>query len=222
MRPARIAQIALVVAASMAMAHAAFAQDAPPMIPGDPQATAQLARIIDATRAQRLPVDPIVGKVQYALMMHAPSARIIAAAQAVAGRLAMAREALAPRDTPEDIVAGESALSLRVPRETVRDIRRFSKEPSVAVPLAVIGQLVDGGVPPDRASDIVKDLIKRGASGPQLAALQRSVAEDVRYGTKAENALDLRMSGLRAVLAPGAAATAATAASATDPHKGKP
>ena len=213
---------AFVIAALAAGARAAFAQDAPPVIPGDPQATAQLARIIDATRAQRLPVDPIVGKVQYALMLHAPSARIIAAAQAVAGRLVIAREALAPRDTPEDIVAGESALSLRVPKETVRDIRRFSKEPSVVIPLAVIGQLVEGGVSPDRASDIVKDLIKRGASGRQLADLQTRVAEDVRYGTKAENALDLRMNGLRAVLAPGAASNAATVQSAAGPHKGKP
>jgi hypothetical protein len=217
----RTALIAVIVARTIATADAASAQEATPVIPGDPQASAQLARIIDATRAQRLPVDPVVGKVQYALMMHAPSARIIAAAQAVASRLVVAREALEPRDTPQDIVAGESALSLRVPKETVRDIRRFSKEPSVAVPLAVIGQLVEGGVSPDRASDIVKDLIKRGASGLQLAALQRSVAEDVRYGSKAENALDLRMNGLRAVLAPGAASVT-TLQSAAGPHKGKP
>ncbi len=193
-----------------------------PVIPGDARATAQLASIVEATRAQHLPVDPILAKVQYALIVHAPPARIVAAAQAVAGRLVVAREALAPRDIPSDVAAGESALSLGATREVLRGIREASHEPSVAVPLGVIAQLVAGGVKVERASQIVKELIRQGASGQQLASLQKNVNEDVGYGAKVDNALDLRMNGLRAILAPGTSAGLANGLQATDPRKGKP
>src|SRR5512144_2617933 len=93
-------------------ASATWAQDASDLLVGDREASAELAKIVEATRVGGLPVDPILAKVRYAVLVaHAPAPRIVAAARAIAARLEDARSALAPHPTPTDIAAGEDALS---------------------------------------------------------------------------------------------------------------
>jgi hypothetical protein len=73
-----------------------------------------------------------------------------------------------------------------------------------------LAQLVASKVPLPRATKIVTDLIKRGASDPQLLALGNNVSTDVVHGAQAMASLDVRLRGLTAVLAPlGSAAAAA-------------
>jgi hypothetical protein len=203
----------LVVAAGVLVLGAAPArtQDSVAALTRDPDANAELAKIIEATRAQGLPVAPILDKVQYAMVVHAPPQRIVAAARAIAARLPIARDALLPRATPADIIAGEVALSYDVSTDAIKSIRQASSEPSIAVPLGVLTELVASKVPAKRASEIVLTLLKHGASGQQLAAMEKTVTEDVRSGLTAEQALELRMNGLNAVLAPSAGQGAAGA-----------
>ncbi|MDB4878127.1 MAG: hypothetical protein JWM41_4573 [Gemmatimonadetes bacterium] len=202
-------------------ARVAAAQEPTPVLPGDRDASAELAKIIAATRAHHLPVDPILEKVQYAIVMRAPAARIVAAARAIAARLEIARDALAPRDYPADVAAGEGALSYNVPKVVLTTIRNASPEPSVVVPLGALTQLVASGVSVTRASDIVTSLIRRGASGQQLASFSNDVNSDVRLGGRPDDALNVRMRGLTAALAPAgqAAVTQAITTGAAAPPK---
>jgi hypothetical protein len=201
----------------------AAAQDTSALISGDREASAELSRIVETTRQGGLPVDPILAKVRYAVLVaHAPPPKIVAAARAVAGRLEEARNALAPHPTPPDIAAGEDALSSGVSPAALQDIRKANPSRPVAVPLGVLAQLVANGVPEKRAAKIVTDLIRRGATAEQLVALGNEVNADVALGTVAASALDLRMSRLNAVLALPGTSTEASPASITTGSPRKP
>lgn len=214
---------ALVSGALLAGAFAirvAAAQDTVAMAGLDDQAQAQVARIVEAVRSQGLPVDPILSKVRFALVVHAPSSKIVATARAVASRLEAARAAVAPHGAPGEIAAGEEALSFNVPRDVLRKVVQASANRSVAVPIGVLTQLVVSGVPAGKAGDIVTELMRRGASAAQLVALGNDVNADVQNGARAQESADIRMRGLTPLLAPGAASQGAAAGlTATDPRR---
>lgn len=213
----RIFLLAIGLAAS---ARGAAAQDS--AVAGlDRESAAQVERIVEATRARGLPVDPILSKVRFALVVHAAPARIVATAQAVAIRLEAARAVVAPHATAGDIAAGEEALSFEVPKDVLRKVVQASPNRSVAVPIGVLTQLVVSGVPAGKAGDIVTELIRRGASAAQLVALGNDVNGDVQSGAKAAESADIRMRGLTPLLAPAGAASQSTVdgAMASDPRR---
>jgi hypothetical protein len=216
--------IAMILAVRTAAGQSA-ASSAAPALPGDGEASAALAKIVVATRDKGLPVDPILAKVRYALVVHAPPGRIVATARDMAARLEVARDALAPHPSANDIAAGEAALNY-VPRDVLTRVRTATpRDSSVAVPLGVLTQLVSNGVSVKRAAEIVTSLIKHGASGQQLASLSNDVNSDVQRGGRPDDALDVRMRGLTAALAPaGAAAVAADILNTMGSHPvpGKP
>jgi hypothetical protein len=190
---------ALLAAAS----RRASTQEVAVLMTGDPDDRVELERIVDATRRDSLPVRPILAKVQYGVRVaHATPARIVAAAAAIAARLAAARVALAPGASPADIAAGEAALGCGATTDALRAVRAATRGQSLATPLGVLAQLVTSGVPPKRAAEIVIELMRRGASSDQLVALGNDVDADVARGASALSALDTRMQGLTAVLAP--------------------
>jgi hypothetical protein len=86
----------------------------------------------------------------------------------------------------------------------------------------VLAQLLASGVKPKQATDIVTDLMRKGASGQQLADLGKDVNADVAAGAQANVALDTRLRGLTAVLAPAGGTAAASPAALSGPVKKKP
>ena len=211
--------------AALAAAGSVGAQE-PFAIAGlDRETNAQVARIVESVRANGLPVDPILSKVRFALVVHAPPSRIVATAQAVATRLEVARGVVAPHGAPADIAAGEEALSFDIPKDVLRKVAQASLDRSVAVPIGVLTQLVVSGVPANKAGQMVTELIKRGATATQLVALGNDVNADVQGGARAGESADIRMRGLTPLLAPGGSATASSPAdlqSATSPNPRDP
>jgi len=188
----------------------------------DREASAELAKIVATVRQNGLPLEPILAKVQYAVMVRSPAPRIVAAAHAVAARLEDARSALAPQPTATDIVAGENALWSGVSRKSLEEIRKVSPNKPVAVPLGVLAQLVVSSVPEKKATKYVTDLIKRGATSDQLVALGNDVNAEVKLGTRAMDALEVRMNRLNAVLGvPGANGDAASVPTSLQSGDGK-
>ena len=173
----------------------------------DPATRAAVLETLETARTRGLPVDPLVDKALEGATKRAPAARIEAAVSAMLQRLELSREALAPTPGDRDITAGADALAFGVPRDALRLVRAIRPRGSVAVPLAVLTQLVASGVPVPRATVMVSDLIRRGARDEQLIALSDDVRWDVAAGASAEAALDVRTRGLNAVLpsAPGGA-----------------
>jgi len=207
---------ALLLAAVTAAAHVARAQDSTALGATDRATAMRLQQIVDRARADGLPVQPIVAKVRYAsLVVHAPTPKVIAAAEAVAERLALARQALAPRASDGEIDNAADALGLGVPVSALEALRAASPNKPIAVPIGVLTQLVASRVPIAKATAIVKDLIKRGASDEQLVALGNNVNEDVALGRKPDAAAEIRANGLIPLLAPSGANANAAAAGPT-------
>ena len=216
--------MAFALVASFGGARLVRAQET--LVPGDRDASAQLAKIVETTRENGLPVDPIVAKVQYAVRVaHAEPSRIVASARAIASRLAIARDALAPA-SPIDIIAGADALGAGANKDALRAVRGASGGKPMATPLGVLAQLLETQVPVDRATEIVTNLMRRGATADQLVALGNNVNDDVRgvsddgkRGAAALAALDARARFLSGVLAPAGRAMSATLSSPQAPKK---
>jgi len=212
-------QLGLLVLISAA--RAAASQDVP-LLGSDREASAELAKIVAAAQESGLPVDPILAKARYGVTVHAPASRIVAAARAVAKRLEDARSALAPQPTANDIAAGENALGSEISRKSLQEIRKVSPHKPVAVPLGVLAQLVANKVPEKKAVKYVTELIKHGATDQQVADLGNDVNAEVKLGSSAVDALEMRMNRLNAVLgAPGANGDAASVPTSLQSGDGK-
>jgi hypothetical protein len=205
---------AIALMAGAALAAPAGAQQpaaTPSAIPALDSSTAtRIAAVLADARSQGLPTDPIVAKVRLGALRRAPDSLIVAAAQAVAQRLALARDALAPRPAPGDVAAGADALSAGVTPEALRTIRAAAGTHPVAVPLGVVAELTATGVPPARAATIITALMKRGAPAHELVALGNDVNADVRAGARADASLGVRIKRLDAILPTRPAAPSAT------------
>lgn len=178
------------------------AQESNLLIPSDRDASAQVARIVASAEAAGLPTNAIVGKVRYGVAIaKAKPDSIVAAATAVAMRLEIARDALAPNPTRPDIEAGASALGADATPDALKAVRRASGSRPMAPALGLLTQLLTNKVPVRRATEIVTDLIRRNATPAQLVALGNDVAVDVAAGTAAVAAADVHARGLVAVLA---------------------
>jgi hypothetical protein len=175
----------------------------------DTTTRAVVLRTIATARELGLPVDPLVDKALEGATKHATGQRIESAVSALLQRMQVSRDALAPNAAQRDIAAGADALAYGATREALRTMRVIRPNGSLAVPLAVLTQLVASGVPVGRATRVVADLLKRGARDEQLIALQEDVRSYVAAGAAPEAALDVRTRGLNAVLPPGGASAAA-------------
>lgn len=191
----------LVLIALATAARVASAQESLEFV-ADRDVALQLSRIVESVRSRGLPVEPVVAKARRGAQIRAPGARIVSAAQAVARRLDVAREALGPSSPPIDIAAGEDALSTPgVTKEMLQIIHAAQPSRSVAVPVGVMAQLVASGVKPDQAATIVARLTRGGASTVQLVALGNDVNQDVLSGASAMASLQTRLETLRPLLA---------------------
>jgi len=162
----------------------------------DPATAAAIAPIIQQASAASLPVELLYAKAREGEVQRVPVARIEAAVRALFARVQTAHEALAPNATVQEIGAAADALKAGVPSETLREMRRAGKDGSLAVPLGVLTQLVIRGVPVERASVQVVDLLQRGAVSNHFIALDERVRADVLAGKRPDESLDLRMKGI--------------------------
>src|SRR2546427_714615 len=160
----------------------------------DTAARSLVAVAIDSARAAGLPTEPLVQRALEGATKGAPGPLIVSAVQRLAADLGRAREALGPGTTPPELEAGAAALRAGAGPAVLAQLRRARRQ-TIAVPLAVLTDLVAGGVPVDSAAAAVLALAAR-ARDADLVEFRRSVERDIALG------------------APPTAATAAAAAAA--------
>jgi hypothetical protein len=110
--------------------------------------------------------------------------------------LRSANDALAPSPSDVELRAAADAMHEGVPVETLRAMRRAGGDGSLAVPLGVLTQLVARGIPVEKASMQIVELLRRGAVPRNFIALDESVRQDVLGGKRPEESLDLRLKGI--------------------------
>jgi hypothetical protein len=205
-------------------ARGAWAQDSLMFKSADRETKEVLGKIVADASARGLPTAPIVSKVQFALMVHAPSTRIVATAQAVADRLDVARAAIATDTLSADIANGEDALSFKIPKEILTRIHMAAPNRSIAVPIGLLTQLVANAVPAEHARDIVVKMLRGGFTPKQFSDLGNDVNSDVQRGARGAESADIRLRGLTPLLSPGGGSTTGdlTASSPAGPGPRKP
>lgn len=138
---------------------------------------------IREARAQGLPVEPLVQKALEGAARGAEGSRIVAVVHGLRERLAAARGALGDSATESELVAAAGALYVDVPPDAIRALREGSDGSPVDVPLVVLADMVQRGVPVEAASGAVIELRRAGADPDRYHLLRYRVEQDILSGT---------------------------------------
>jgi hypothetical protein len=159
----------------------------------DERTRAAVAALADSARLLGLPADPLVNKALEGASKGADGARIVAAVRALSADLARARGALGPAATDLELVAGAAALRAGASPSILSRLRADYPRAGLAVPLAVMADLVARGVPSDTATRSVVALVRAGAREAELVAFRQGVERDIALGAPAGAAAAVRV-----------------------------
>ena len=119
-----------------------------------PDVFEELTRLSVEMEAVGVPSEPLFAKALEGAVKRVPSDRLVAGVRAHAGRLQLAREALGPGANAPLLVAGADALQRVVPADALRSLPR--DRPRSPVALLILAELLESGVPADRAIETVQ------------------------------------------------------------------
>ena len=163
-------------------------------LPAD--ARAPVHALIDSARSRGLPVEPLIQKALEGASRGADGTRIVRAVRSLVERMAAARSALGSESTETELVAGAGALTLGVPDATLRDLRRSQPDRSVALPLVVLADIVQRGVPVDTASSVIVSLSRARLPEAEFHSLRQAVMQDIGSGANPAAAASTRAQGI--------------------------
>jgi len=175
------------VAAALMLASSASAQTGP--LASDGRARAQTALPPDvfaqvdqvAARAAQsgVPAEPIWDKALEGAAKRVPPARIAPAVSEYATRLAAAQGALGAGLPADALVAAADALRRGVPATALGQLGEARPR---AMALVVLADLVETGVPVDRALEVVREAIARRTADDEMMAINARVRAAMRQG----------------------------------------
>ena len=120
-----------------------------------------------------------------------PPERVMTALDAYAGRLREARDLLGPDRRPASLAAAAEALRRGVPRDAIRSMGgRERGARDLAVPLIVLSDLTEAGVPTENALEMVNSAMDRGTRGDQMLGLSAAVRRRMQQGADWQTAVD--------------------------------
>jgi hypothetical protein len=169
----------------------------------DSTTRARVEAALASARAGGLPTEPLVQKALEGATMGAPGGRIVRAVETLRDNLRGARGALGSGATESELVAGAASLRAGVPGASLRELRATRPDQPLAVPLAVLTDLIARGIPMSTAEASVMALARDGGGDADFLALRRRLEGDANGETPAEP--DERPRGMPAPGAPVAA-----------------
>ncbi len=209
------------LAGTLGVAAAARAQESRLTSRLDSTTAAAVLAIVDSARVRGLPIEPLVDKALEGASKHADGRRIVTSVRGLADRMALARTALGPMATESDLVAAAGALYQGVTTAHLAQLHALRADRPLALPLVVLTDLIERGVPIPTAVAAVLDIARTGASDAVFASLRRDVEHDIAAGAPPAIAAATRARGMMAAFpgrtAPGGPVGAA--ASSAPSHK---
>ncbi len=145
------------------------------------EAVEQIEGIVAEAEGAGVPSDPLIAKALEGAAKGVPAQRVVVALRSYAARL---REAAGLVGTGQDasvIVVAADALRRGVPPDAVRTLAR-ERHREFAVPVVVLGDLVEAGVPAGRAYGVVQDAIAQERTADELLAIPAAVRRLMREG----------------------------------------
>jgi hypothetical protein len=178
--------------------------------------------VIDSAAADRLPVRPLLDKALEGQSKNAAPDRIAAVVRALAGDLGTARDALGAGTSENDLSAGASALHAGAPVSTLTELRRVRNHEPLAVPLAVLTELVARGVAPDTASATVVALTRQHVDDRALISFRQDVDHDVALGASPSVSAAMRAADVAAGGSASEPASVGTGSTSGSTHSSPP
>lgn len=155
----------------------------------DPTTATAVQLLVDSAGQIGLPTEPLVQKALEGSTLGASGDRIQAAVIALVGQLGRARDALGGGADGAELTAAAGALRAGLPSSALRRLQALRSNRPLAVPIAVLTDLVAEGVPPEQATRSVLDLARDGRPDDEFVALRRQVQTE-RRGARAPGPLD--------------------------------
>lgn len=185
------------VVAALVLAAAAFAparaQD--PRLGNRLDAPSRIAilALIDSAKAQGIPTEPLVQKVNQGQAMGADGPRIVAAVRTLAHEMASAHRALGTVATADEIQAAASAMHAGVPAVELGKIKKQGGlRRSLSLPFTVLADIISRGVPVEAGVNAIRSLVGAGAKDADINDFQRNVSGDIEKGAPPAAAAETR------------------------------
>jgi hypothetical protein len=172
--------------------------------PGDPrlaarfggEALARLQAVLDSARVADLPTEALVQRALEGASRRLPPERVVGAVSALAGRMRTSRALLGSKATEADLLAAASALHAGIDQGTLARLARSRGGTGVALPLIVLVDIVERGVPQDTAKRVILALADPRIGDADFQALRQSILGDIGSGAPAGAAATTRARGL--------------------------
>lgn len=152
-----------------------------------PEAVAQIESIVAEAEAAGVPADPLLAKALEGAAKGVPTERVVAALASYSQRLAESRSLLGSEYDAASVVAGADALRRGITPETVRSLAG-SHPDELAVPLVVMGDLIEAGVPEASAFTVVEEALTKQHGPEEMLAIPGAVRRLMRQGQSASDA----------------------------------
>lgn len=192
-RAPRVARIAALALLAMTFGDAAGAQvtqqEQSIMWRLDQQSRIQIDVLLDSATRLGFPTELLYAKTLEGISKGASSRRIVDIVRKYFGLMREARSALGGAYTTDELSAASGALLAGVEREEIARLRKSRGGKSISVPLVLLADLVQRGVPPQDASTTMVQLSQRGALDSELQGLWLRVNQDIVSGVPPAAAL---------------------------------
>ena len=153
-----------------------------------PRVFENLEALASELSASGIPDEPLFNKALEGMAKRVPSDRLLPAVRSYAGRLGDARRALGPHAGIPLLVAGADALQRGVSTEALRALP--SDRPRSPVALLVLAELMESGVPQDRAVEILRQAMQNRTQDARMLDITARVRRLIRDGLTPQEAID--------------------------------
>ena len=152
-----------------------------------------LRALVDSARAQGLPIEPLVEKMNEGMAKGADGPLIVTAVRKLTLEMASAHRALGTVATADELKAAASAMHAGVPAVELGKMKKQSGlRRSLTLPFTVLADIVSRGVPVEAGVNAIRSLVGAGAKDEDLSKFQRNVSVDIEKGAPPAAAAETR------------------------------
>lgn len=153
-----------------------------------PTVFGDLSTLAASVATTGIPEEPLFAKALEGAAKRVPQDRLVPAVREYATRLGQAREALGPDANVPLLVAGADAIQRGVSTTTLRSLP--TDRPRSPMALLVLAELVESGVPVDRALAVVREAMAQRARDDRMLDVSARVRMLIRQGVAPRDAIE--------------------------------
>ena len=161
-----------------------------------PEAVAQIEAVVDAARRNGVPVGPLYDKALEGAAKRVPAARVMPALREYSGRMERAQGLLGGTREAAWVVAGADALRRGVAPDALTSIGQEAG-PRTPMALVVMGDLLEAGVSPGPAMDVMREALRRTSGEEGLLDVPTALRRLVREGALTRDAAGQLLQAMR-------------------------